>query len=1151
MNSPKIPLDLLIITAVYDEFKAVLDVDSGALPGSEWMLEQPVDPGGENTLFENEIYIRTFECADHKKSPMRVAVTYATEIGQIASTEKLAALINCYTSRCLAMCGNCAGRRGKVALGDVIIADGLWTYDGDTLIAENDATTGLRKEVILADPLYYKLDVSWKNKVSCWDIDRTALWLKNRPHSYEAQELWILSQLYNGQDPMTHPEKESICKDWEVVLQRLWDNDFLEQDTQVLTERGNEFIAAQILKGQGVVPQTNPFQIHIGHIGTGSQVMEDTQIFNRLTKDMDGVLGLEMEVSAIGSVQHCHHHDIPRMIVMKGVQDFADPKNNNNFRYFSARAAAECLLAFVREHLESDGPQDDFDDILDSGIRNSPDIPTPSALLDGRHQVVPFFESGRRELLQDLEQWYLSETVAGLCLIYADGGMGKTRLLTHLSQQLKGKGWVSGYLKESAPTDWFDRLCSLHQPILVIIDYAESRANLQTLLKPCLNHYHTGGLNKIRVVLLSRNAGDWWQALLEKEPDIKAIMAGIPPLELSPLATTILHRKEIVNQATQIFSQILQQPQTNHIFIDLNARIFDRVLYLHMAALAIALGLDFHATSLLEKILDHERGFWKKPSTIDAHEAVDQSQEDALILVNAATLIGGIKTSDQAESLASRLLDNPQNSENLAHLHQIYGQKNSIFLDRLQPDLFGEAMVLTMIRDFEKNQQQPETFLTSLFADASSAQLQHGFEMLGRIETKPQEAVGEDTNKNEEIMDNWFKAILNQETLKSDEETINDWIKIILKQDLKTRTIPAFLAARNMAVRAAFSPLADSLYELLAQQNQVELAAMIDRIGIPKSTVTLQKLAKWVNQTLLTQHSEINKHEDVVPAPAPAPDTVSVQEQNEAERARLLNKRSVKQSELKQQKAGLLSASEAVEICHKLVQKNPDTFLSDLTMSLNNLGNAQRESDQRESALVSISEAVECNRKLALKNPDTFLPDLAKSLNNLGAIKSELGQRESALASVSESVEIRRKLITKNPATYMADFAMSLNNLGAMQSELSHRKSALASGSESVEIYRKLAQKNPDDFMTDLGMSLNNLGAMQSELNQWEEAAKCKDEALDIYWPFFQKNPQAFAQNVNVIIRSYVEILHELKKEAPQKLTERADAFIKMMGLSE
>ena len=193
--------------------------------------------------------------------------------------------------------------------------------------------------------------------------------------------------------------------------------------------------------------------------------MEDEKIFDRLESTMRKVLGLEMEAAAIGAIHHVYRlpYDIRWMIVMKGVQDFADHKKNDNFRHFAARASAECLIGFLRENLPPSGPVAGFDDILIHGTKPMPNVsdPSPAMLLDSRHQVVPFYESeGNTGLMIDLENWLSNERAVSVRLLYGAGGIGKTRLMVQWCADLRGRGWIAGFLPEFVPRQWFERICS-------------------------------------------------------------------------------------------------------------------------------------------------------------------------------------------------------------------------------------------------------------------------------------------------------------------------------------------------------------------------------------------------------------------------------------------------------------------------------------------------------------------------------------------------------------------------------------------------------------------------------------------------------------------------------------------------------------------
>lgn len=929
---PKPPLDVLIITAVRDEYDAVLKVKDGAFPNSKWTKKK--GPIGR------EIAFRSFLFPDG--SPMRVGVTYATSMGQVATTEAAVTIVNAYQVRCLAMCGVCAGRRGKVNLGDVIVADRLWTYDVGKLIAEyNDK--GERHEKVYGDMTTYNLDDRLKQSAEGWNSNPGVPRLGVRPFSYEHQELWLLDRLLSGEDPTIHPDCGKRCADWDKILKRLWEAEELKKDTLQLTLTGTRRIERKKLLGKGTLPKPEPFQLRVDPIGTGSRVIEDEQIFDRLSETMRKVLGLEMEASAIGQVQQAHRRDIPYMIVMKGVQDFADPTKNDNFRSFAARASAECLIAFLRQNLPpSRAPG--YDDILDPGISEPTEGRSPSALLHPRYATVPFYKEGRKALIHHLEDWLTSGRSVRARLLHGAGGIGKTRLMSYWCSLLRDQGWQAGFLRESAGPDWLERLLSLRQPILAVIDYAESRANLKAILDHPLSLYRSGVDTPVRIVLLSRNAGDWWETFIKKEVDLADMLLDAPPEEIPPLAARPKERKEVFDEAVKAFAGTLKRNAPRHLSPSLDDPLFDLVLYIHMAALAAVYGEKYDPPSLMDTILDHEERFWVKQDDAEP----DTWTERARQLVVAATLLGGFPHKEDVKETSRRLFDAPATYEELLRLHRIYGDKPDTppYINPLQPDLLGEAMVLRLLK---KPFQRPQDYITRVFAQSSPQQLLRGFEVLGRAGTG---ASGDD---------------------------IRIWIRELLEGDLDSRCVPAFNAAMAVGTRTAFSPLADVLFESLEKENRAEFAVVLDRLGIPQSTVSMRKLAAWVNKTLIAQKT--------IARDAPGGADVPL-----AERARLLNNYSVRQRDLGDRKAALKSAAEAVKIYRELSDKNPGAFLPDLAGSLNNLGNMQSGLEDPEGALTSAMEAFDVYWPFFERYPKGFVHYVTGVARNVLRLSKESGQ---------------------------------------------------------------------------------------------------------------------------------------------------------------
>jgi hypothetical protein len=90
---------------------------------------------------------------------------------------------------------------------------------------------------------------------------------------------------------------------------------------------------------------------------------------------------------------------------------------------------------------------------------------------------------------------------------------------------------------------------------------------------------------------------------------------------------------------------------------------------------------------------------------------------------------------------------------------------------------------------------------------------------------------------------------------------------------------------------------------------------------------------------------------------------------------------------------------EAVDRHHRLAERIPDAFESDLAMSLSNLGGELSELGQRAAACVAMQEAVDLYRRLAERNPGAFEPDLAAGSSNHSRALSEVRPRDAALAA--------------------------------------------------------------------------------------------------------------------------------------------------------
>lgn len=340
-------IDVLLICALKDEYDQVLEVKKKLL-----------DPGWkeQNGPRRWKVSDGRFEVKDGE--PLHIRTSWATHMGREQAQATASMLIHDHPARCLAMSGICAGRRDKVALGDVIFGDRLWSYDAGKSTLSEDRTRHFQ-----GDPLQFRPPTPWVQRMQSLKISPTEPWLLERPAlPLEHQEAWLLARLLNGDDPPKCPDFKEACPEWSSTLERLWKRKWLIKDQLVLSETGRAQAEKQKLLYPSGLPAPPAFQTHVAPLATGAEVTEDEGVFSRLSETMRKVLGVEMEASALGALGDTL--DIP-VLVAKGVSDFGDAWKDDRYRHFAARAAAECLIALLCDSVDLLRPGADKNGTID------------------------------------------------------------------------------------------------------------------------------------------------------------------------------------------------------------------------------------------------------------------------------------------------------------------------------------------------------------------------------------------------------------------------------------------------------------------------------------------------------------------------------------------------------------------------------------------------------------------------------------------------------------------------------------------------------------------------------------------------------------------------------------------------------------------
>ena len=322
---------------------------------------------------------------------------------------------------------------------------------------------------------------------------------------------------------------------------------------------------------------------------------------------------------------------------------------------------------------------------------------SPVVLLQASAAIVPF-DPARRPLLDELMAWAGGGDAQPIkvCSFTGAGGTGKTRLALEASRELQLLGRQAHWLAADRPADWFahwQQCVNPQAPCLFVIDYAETRAqDIKTLLQGCLRTLDSGQSVSLRLILLARAGGLWWQELA-RDPALEALLCGSAtqaPQQIAPLPDLLEDprvRPASYRAALQALAAALgREVPSNCYQPDLSPPLYGRLLYLQLAALAALDGQrPASASALLENQLNREWHHFTRSYTGIQYD----DWSDAMTLI---TLTGGCPSTDEAvlwlkEVGFSGALA-PALAEALARAYP--GQPG---LAPLLPDLLGEALV--------------------------------------------------------------------------------------------------------------------------------------------------------------------------------------------------------------------------------------------------------------------------------------------------------------------------------------------------------------------------------------------------------------------------------------------------------------------------
>ncbi|MFE5331291.1 tetratricopeptide repeat protein [Embleya sp. NPDC056575] len=702
----------------------------------------------------------------------------------------------------------------------------------------------------------------------------------------------------------------------------------------------------------------------------------------------------------------------------------------------------------------------------------------PARLLQARYALVGF--TGRRGELARLAASRDGPGAVSVLLVHGPGGQGKTRLGARFAADTRagGGGWEvlqARHVSDPTSADVFSGAGDLaRRPgpagervaaagVLLVVDYAE-RWPVDDLLA-LLAHAAVQGC-RVRVLLVARPAGLWWQTLAHRldRLDVDTDVLPLPALTDDPGTRP----DALFTAARERFAAAPDVPDPHRVPAPAalgDPRRFGQVLAVHMAAVA---AVDAHRTGTATNLdapgrisgylLDRERDHWRR---LHANGRVTVPAETLAHTAYTAALAGALAYDDGHAALVAIGACTGETVDRALTDHAVpYPPTDphaGTVLEALYPDRLAEDFLALTTPGHHLAHATPDPWTTT-----APTRLLH---------PTPDAHTG---------------------TTAVPATDITAWAAGRARTAL---TVLVAAAARwPHLVPTQLAPLLTARPTLALHAGGATLTALAALEGLPVE----------VPEAIDARLPE-GRHTDLDPGIAALTARLTPHRltttTDPTRQARLHGVLANRYANAGLHHQALTADRHALDIWRRLAQSDPAAYEPDLAGSLNNLAVRLADVGRLAEGLIASEEAVEVYRRLATANPTAHEPNLATSLNNLSNHFGYAGRLSEGLAASEEAVELYRRLAAANPTAFESGLAMSLNELSIRLGEMGRRAEGLAAIEETVEIHRHLATANPAAHEPDLADSLHNLAAQLWAVGRWAEGLAAIEQSVTIRRP--------------------------------------------------
>ena len=761
---------------------------------------------------------------------------------------------------------------------------------------------------------------------------------------------------------------------------------------------------------------------------------------------------------------------------------------------------------------------------------------SPASLLRADAAVVRF--RGRAELLEQLTDWCVVEpcgSVAGAALLTGQGGQGKTRLAWQLCHQLRSAGWVTGFVRDQAPAALLRRVADTGCLMLLVVDYAETRAGqVEQLARVAVD-----ATRPVRLLLLARSAGEWWRQL---RSELRRTVGTAWQVALTSLEDSLAGRQQAYTEAVaDLAAELPRLRQWRDIdwaaraqnldVPDLTATAFGSVLTLHLHALTALLTAEDSARrppnpdDLEELLLEHEADYWNDLAERRRLQEPAFQPSTLRRAAGVATLCGAA-TEQIAIATVARLpgLRDKSEDEQLGvarWIADLYPGGEAQYWGSLQPDRIGEHLVGQVAHEW------PDCVAVA-FDGATPDQQYRALTVLSRAAA------------HQPHLENQFLALLRDDLVPrmhlvfrvasqapQPDVLVSAAAEAVRCGDLDLTTLVALanalppasrsLAPLALAIMAALrSRAADADLDVDARRSLeamclshyclwlIQEDRMAEAVGAAEAAVTLA----------IELHNSSPARFSFLLGLALNNFGVALHAHDQEQRARLVLAEADRVMEYadSQQFYGYPAAAEDGYL--------QGVYSPERATSLTSLATVLHQAGDHQQAYIKLRTALPIHSAMSQVDFDRFGPALAHALNLQSSVVRKLGLPNDALPIAADAVNQWRRLADKHHRRHLAALADALDALANLHGDLvagegqqppsddAHALAAVGAAIESAELHRTWAESQHDTESPGLARSLHNLAGRLAHVGRRDEARAAIDEAVRLRASLRERNPE-------------------------------------------